>query len=132
MSLPRLWMSVVVAGALLACAHDHNPRFTAMQTSDVAQTHASAGGVIYQEWGCGTCHGAKGEGTSQGPAFTNLAAHWRRETLNRYLRAPHAFQAQDERLQQLAKKYAPISMPAFDGLDSLAVANLVDYLLNEL
>lgn len=85
---------------------------------------------VYQEWGCGTCHGENGAGSSQGPSLVGLAAHWPRDLLIRYLKDPAAVRAIDARLEQLARHYDPISMPAFDGLDSTAIGMLADYLLH--
>jgi len=86
---------------------------------------------IYHEWGCGTCHGENGAGSPQGPALVELSAHWRRESLLRYLKDPISVRATDERLAQLAKRYYPISMPAFDGLDEGQIEILLDFLLKE-
>ncbi|MDZ7303724.1 MAG: cytochrome c [candidate division KSB1 bacterium] len=86
---------------------------------------------IYQEWGCGTCHGENGAGSSQGPSLLGLAAYWRRNTLIRYLKDPASARASEARLQQLSRRYYPISMPAFDGLDSTQIGMLADHLLQQ-
>jgi cytochrome c553 len=118
---------VMVLAAMSACARNqHAPVFNAHADAGVQSVTAQG---IYEEWGCGTCHGAGGAGSPQGPALKNLAAHWRRETLLRYLKDPAAARAGDERLKELAQRYHPIAMPAFDGLDRVALETLVDSLL---
>ncbi len=94
-----------------------------------ARVEANKAEQIYQEWGCGTCHGENAAGSSQGPSLLGLSAHWRREALLRYLKDPVSVRATDERLERLSKRYYPISMPAFDGLDEAQIEILADYLL---
>ncbi|MDZ7381122.1 MAG: cytochrome c [candidate division KSB1 bacterium] len=113
--------------ALMACSS--GPLKTQNTTTTIAAVSAEK---IYQEWGCGTCHGEDGSGSAQGPSLRGLAAHWRRDTLIRYLRDPAAARVGEVRLQQLARRYYPISMPAFDGLDSTQIGILADHLLQQL
>lgn len=94
-----------------------------------ARVEANEAEQIYQEWGCGTCHGENAAGSSQGPSLLGLSAHWRREPLLRYLKDPVSVRATDERLERLSKLYYPISMPAFDGLDEAQIEILADHLL---
>jgi len=106
----------------MACCHASKKQETAPQVIFSAEK-------IYQEWGCGTCHGENGAGSSQGPSLIGLVGHWQREALVRYLNNPAAIRATDQRLLQLAKRYYPISMPALEGLDSTQIGLLVDHLL---
>jgi hypothetical protein len=45
------------------------------------------------------------------------------------LKDPAAARAGDERLKELAQRYHPLAMPAFDGLNRVALETLVDSLL---
>lgn len=123
----RKLLGVTLLAAMSACARNqHAPVFN--KHADVGVQSVTAQG-IYEEWGCGTCHGAGGAGSPQGPPLKNLAAHWRRETLLRYIKDPAAARAGDERLKELAQRYHPVAMPAFDGLNRVALETLVDSLL---
>lgn len=112
----------IIAAAALTCCSGQLKTETASEATFSAEK-------IYQEWGCGTCHGENAAGSSQGPPLLGLAAHWRRDTLIRYLKDPASARASEARLQQLSRRYYPISMPAFDGLDSTQIGMLADHLL---
>lgn len=123
----------LVSAAVAAIACQPKPR--ALGSSSGAEkrmrVEANEAEHIYREWGCGTCHGEHATGGPQGPSLLGLAAHWRRETLLRYLKDPVSIRATDERLEQLSKRYYPISMPAFDGLEEAQIEILADHLLQQ-
>ena len=87
------------------------------------------GARLYREWGCGTCHGENAEGSGRGPALRALSEHWRRDTLLAYLRDPTIVRAREERLQAMARRFAPLSMPSFEGLNDAQLRALADYVL---
>lgn len=128
MSATRKLAGVLVLASLLACAGNESARHASANNGAAVQ--AVEAKRIYEAWGCGTCHGAYGAGGPLGPALTNLAARWSRERLIHYLKDPAGFRATERRLQELSKRYAPVSMPAFTDLDSAATGALADYLLN--
>lgn len=72
------------------------------------QPHPAKGERLYREFGCGTCHGEKGEGRGRGPSLRSLSAHWQTETLAAYL---------------------PLAMPTFEDLRPEQSRALADYLL---
>ncbi len=117
-----LVLAVLIATSFMTCCHATKNKQTAPQAIFSAEK-------IYQEWGCGTCHGENGAGSSQGPPLIGLVEHWQREALVRYLNNPAAMRATDQRLLLLTKSYYPISMPALEGLDSTQIGLLVDHLL---
>lgn len=121
-------VSVLAAAAIVYQQKQPAPAsFNASKGEDRVET--SKAGQIYREWGCGTCHGEDATGSPKGPSLLGLSTHWRREMLIRYLKDPVSARAADERLEQLSKRYSPISMPAFDGLDETQIEILADYLL---
>jgi cytochrome c553 len=121
----------MLAGAAAVIVCQQKPRAPAASGSSPTNARAEVNKAeqIYEEWGCGTCHGKNAAGSSQGPSLLGLSAHWRREALLRYLKDPVSARATDERLAQLAKRYYPVSMPAFDGLDEAQIEILADHLL---
>lgn len=128
MRVARKLAGVMALAVMMACAQNQPPARPFNSRADAGAQSLTAKG-IYEEWGCGTCHGANGAGSPQGPALKNLAAHWQREALLGYLKAPAAARAGDERLKKLSQRYYPITMPAFDSLDRTALETLVDSLL---
>lgn len=93
------------------------------------QPHPAKGERLYREFGCGTCHGEKGEGRGRGPSLRSLSAHWQTETLATYLRNPTAARTHDKRLRKLAQSYLPLAMPTFEDLRPEQSRALADYLL---
>ncbi|RMF59725.1 MAG: cytochrome c [Calditrichaeota bacterium] len=101
-----------------------------LQEKSTPLAAAERGGrQVYEQWGCGSCHGEDGNGSPRGPALRRLPERWDRQTLNAYLKNPRAFRQQDPRLGQLARRYFPISMPSPEGITERQRALLVDYLL---
>jgi len=129
----KIFVALVSMLAAAAAAFVYQQKQREPASSGISETkvrvEANKAEQIYQEWGCGTCHGERAAGGPQGPSLLGLSAHWRRETLLRYLKDPVSVRTADERLQQLSKRYYPISMPAFDGLDEAQIETLADYLL---
>lgn len=86
---------------------------------------------LYRKFGCGVCHGEKGEGSGRGPSLRSLSAHWQTETLAVYLRDPAAARTTNERLHKLAQGYLPLAMPTFEDLRPEQSRALADYLLQD-
>lgn len=85
---------------------------------------------LYLEWGCGTCHGEDGGGSSRGPDLRGISAYWKRGLLNEYLKNPGEFRERDHRLRELSRRYFPISMPTPEGLSQRERTLIADYLLS--
>jgi len=84
---------------------------------------------LYHAWGCGTCHGADGNGSPKGPNLREISSYWNRALLIKYLKNPSEFRKYDHRLHELSRRYFPISMPSPEGLTDRECVLLADYLL---
>lgn len=93
----------------------------------VSETMDAAGGRLFQQYACATCHLADGQG--QGPSLVNLYAHPVRLTTNQIVIADDAY-VRESIVSPTAKivlGYAPI-MPSFQGqLSEEQILDLIAY-----
>ena len=116
--LPLLLSSAVL---LVACGGDgsvEGPVTDAMQEPAVAPEGAlspeavDAAKAIYRKAACFGCHGHEAKGAMAGPTLSGLEAHWTAEDLSEFIADPAAWAADDERLTELAGKFAmPMARP---------------------
>ena len=82
---------------------------------------------IYQESGCGRCHGLDRTGGSMGPALKDLGSNWNRDELIRYIKSPTVFREKSPRLLALSQRFES-EMPSY-ALDDTTLNKLIRYLL---
>lgn len=87
---------------------------------------APPGAQIYHEWGGGTCPGVDQQGPAAGPPLQDLAQRWQQEEWQKYLKHPATTRAHGLRLQELAQRYQPTTMPAAEGLQPDHISALAD------
>lgn len=106
---------------LVACGGDggvDGPVADATQEAAVAPQDApspeavDAAKAIYRKAACFGCHGHEAKGAMAGPTLSGLADHWTAEDLSEFIADPAAWAADDERLTELAGKFAmPMARP---------------------
>jgi mono/diheme cytochrome c family protein len=109
-------LALLAAGAALGCALRRDP------------PPGASGALIYELQNCANCHGADGAGTPRGPELADLAAHWSRAELARFLAEPGERLERDGRLQALRAAYRG-SMSSYDNLSEEQRLLLADHLL---
>jgi len=123
------WVAAALALALAGCGHQGNEhaaeRPDAPTDDEVAQARS-----VYENMGCGACHGDSGEGIAgTAPALEKLAPYWTVEKLEAYLRDPQAFRAEHPDFDARHETRYDAEMPAFDFLSDEDLRALADWLL---
>ncbi len=116
-------------GVPLLIAFWYLPGLNSDNGSSATRVVEEQGQRLYQEWGCGTCHGDDGNGSPKGPNLRGISFYWKRALLIKYLKNPGEFREYDPRLRDLSRRYFPISMPSPEGLTERQRVLLADYLL---
>ena len=128
MTISKILIPLTVLLASVTVIYYYSGRPSVSETEIVNET--PSGKKIYEAWGCGTCHGNNGAGGPRGPLLKGLSEYWQPQTLTEYLKNPTSYRSRDERLGKLAKRYFPLSMPAFEDLDLASNTALANYLLS--
>jgi cytochrome c551/c552 len=78
----------------------------------LAPEAVDAAKAVYRKAACFGCHGHEAKGAMAGPTLSGLAAHWTADDLSEFIADPAAGAADDERLTELAGRFAmPMARP---------------------
>jgi cytochrome c553 len=91
---------------------------------------SNPGVAAYRQFGCGSCHGSKGQGLRTAPPLRNLSSRWTEDELVAFLRNPRAVRARRPQLEALAGQY-PVDMAGFPNAPEETLRAVARYVLEK-